>query len=118
VSCSAARAREGRIRPLAVTTTQRLTALPDVPTIDESSLGGFELKEWNGLYAPSATPAGILDRLNAAARRGLAQPAVKARIATRGGPCGRLGAGRFDGAGSGPARGHEDPVAEAGMTVD
>jgi tripartite-type tricarboxylate transporter receptor subunit TctC len=86
VSCSAARAREGRIRPLAVTTTQRLTALPDVPTIDESSLGGFELKEWNGLYAPSATPAGILDRLNAAARRGLAQPAVKARIATRGGP--------------------------------
>lgn len=80
VSSSLALAREGRIRALAVTTKERLAALPDVPTLSESGLDRFELNEWNGLYAPAGTPDSIVDQLNGAARHALAQPAVKARL--------------------------------------
>jgi tripartite-type tricarboxylate transporter receptor subunit TctC len=84
VSSSLALAQAGRIRPLAVTTKERLAQLPDVPTIAETAVPGFELNEWNGLYAPSGTPTEVLDRLNAAAVAAVAEPAVKARLASLG----------------------------------
>jgi tripartite-type tricarboxylate transporter receptor subunit TctC len=118
VSSSIALARDGRIRPLAVTTTQRLAALPDVPTLDESGLVGFELNEWNGLYAPSATPAAILDRLNEAARHGLAQPAVKARLETLGALAVGSTRGDFIAHVSRLRESMKALVAEAGVTVD
>jgi tripartite-type tricarboxylate transporter receptor subunit TctC len=118
VSSSIALARDGRIRPLAVTTTQRLAALPDVPTLDESGLVGFELNEWNGLYAPSATPAAILDRLNEAARHGLAEPAVKARIETLGALAVGSTRGDFTAHVSRLRESMKTLVAEAGVTVD
>lgn len=84
VASSLALAREGRIRALAVTHSARIPPLPELPTIAESGYPGFELNEWNGLYAPAGTPEPILDRLHAAASHALAQPAVRERLAALG----------------------------------
>jgi tripartite-type tricarboxylate transporter receptor subunit TctC len=54
----------GKLRPLAVTTSKRSLALPDVPTLDEAGLKGFNLGTWFGLLAPAATPAPIVDRVS------------------------------------------------------
>ncbi len=54
----------GKLRALAVTTAKRSPALPDVPTLDESGLKGFNLGTWFGLLAPAATPADVVTRLN------------------------------------------------------
>ena len=55
----------GKLRALAVTTAKRSSALPDVPTLDESGLKGFDLGTWFGVLAPAATPKDIVARLNA-----------------------------------------------------
>jgi tripartite-type tricarboxylate transporter receptor subunit TctC len=55
----------GKLRALAVTTAKRSPALPDVPTLDESGLKGFDLGTWFGVLAPAATPKDIVTRLNA-----------------------------------------------------
>jgi tripartite-type tricarboxylate transporter receptor subunit TctC len=54
----------GKLRALAVTTSKRSPALPDVPTLDESGLKGFNLGTWFGVLAPAATPAPVVERLN------------------------------------------------------
>jgi len=56
--------RSGRLRALAVTGATRLTALPEVPTVIESGLRGYEVSLWYGMLAPAATPAAIISRLN------------------------------------------------------
>lgn len=56
--------KSGKLRALAVTTAQRSPALPDVPTLDESGLKGFDLGTWFGILAPSATPKEVVARLN------------------------------------------------------
>jgi tripartite-type tricarboxylate transporter receptor subunit TctC len=56
--------RDGRLRALAVTTRQRIDALPDVPTIAESGYPGFEVTSWHGIVAPADTPKPIIARLN------------------------------------------------------
>jgi len=72
--------KDGRVKVFGVTTTQRLTALPNVPTLDEQGLRGFEVKVWHGLYAPKGTPAPVIDKLNAALRTAMADPMVKQRL--------------------------------------
>ena len=57
--------RSGRLRGLAVTTTQRVAAEPALPTVAESGLPGYEVNNWNGLIAPRGTPRAIVERLNA-----------------------------------------------------
>jgi tripartite-type tricarboxylate transporter receptor subunit TctC len=57
-------ARSGRVRALGVTTAQRAAAAPDIPTIAESGLAGFESVQWYGLFAPANTPREIIERLN------------------------------------------------------
>jgi tripartite-type tricarboxylate transporter receptor subunit TctC len=74
----------GRLRALAVTTTSRLAALPDVPTIAES-VPGYTVNGWLGLGAPKGTPVGVIDRLNKEVNAVLADPAIKARFADVGG---------------------------------
>ncbi len=54
----------GRVRPLAVTSQKRLTILPDVPTMAESGIKGFESYNWQGIVVPAGTPAPIISRLN------------------------------------------------------
>jgi tripartite-type tricarboxylate transporter receptor subunit TctC len=74
----------GRIRAVAVTTGKRTAALPDVPTLAESGVPGFDASTVTGLLAPAATPREIVARLNAALVKVLANPAVKERFATLG----------------------------------
>jgi tripartite-type tricarboxylate transporter receptor subunit TctC len=59
-----AQIREGQVRALGVTTKERIKALPEVPTIGESGVPGFETSTWYGLFAPAGTPQPIIDRIN------------------------------------------------------
>ena len=72
--------KEGRIKVFGVTTLNRLSALPNVPTLDEQGLKGFEVKVWHGMYAAKGTPKPILDKINAALRVALQDPMVKQRM--------------------------------------
>jgi len=76
--------RSGRLRALAVSSSQRLAALPDVPTVAESGFSGFEADQWYGLVAPAGTPADVIKRLNEAANKGLNQPEVAKQLAAEG----------------------------------
>lgn len=73
-----------KLRPLAVTGTKRLEALPHVPTLQESGVPGVEITTWFGLWAPKGTPAGVVERLNASARKALAAPEVKRQLEAQG----------------------------------
>lgn len=70
----------GTLRALAVTTPQRAPSFPDVPTIAESGIPGYETYTWNALFAPAKTPEPIVARLNAAAKVAMADPAVAERM--------------------------------------
>jgi tripartite-type tricarboxylate transporter receptor subunit TctC len=56
--------RSGKVKALAVTSTTRSSVLPEVPTIAETALPGFEVLGWNGLLAPAGTPKPVIDKLN------------------------------------------------------
>ncbi|UFN49480.1 tripartite tricarboxylate transporter substrate binding protein [Roseomonas sp. OT10] len=75
---------DGQIRALAVSSPQRMPQLPDVPTVAEAGLGGFESLGWLGLVAPAATPAPILARLHEVFTGALRDPAVLERLNTIG----------------------------------
>jgi len=68
-----------KIRAYAVTSTERLDVLPETPTMTEAG-AKLDMTIWHGLYAPKATPAAVLDKLNAALREALKQPAVQERF--------------------------------------
>jgi tripartite-type tricarboxylate transporter receptor subunit TctC len=70
----------GRLRPLAVTTTARFAALPEVPTVGDF-VPGFEASALFGFGAPRTTPAEVVARLNTEINAGLADPRIKARLA-------------------------------------
>ena len=70
----------GKVRPLAVTSSKRVTELPDVPTLAESGLPGFDVTTWSGIYVPAGTPRGIVNQLNAEVNRMVQQPEVRERI--------------------------------------
>ncbi len=74
----------GKLRALAVTTATRAPALPDVPTIAEAGLPGFESSSWFGLLAPAGTPPAIVVKLNAEVAKWLATPDAKERLAKQG----------------------------------
>ncbi|MDB5752446.1 MAG: hypothetical protein JWP65_2867 [Ramlibacter sp.] len=76
--------RSGRLKALAVTTAKRSPELPDVPTIAEAGVPGYEATSWFGMFAPAATPAPIVARLNAALVKALADPEVKKKFAEQG----------------------------------
>jgi len=73
--------RSGNVRVYGVTTASRLASLPDVPTLDEQGLKGFDLVVWNGLFAPRGTPKPALEKLNAALRAAVQDATFKARMA-------------------------------------
>ena len=73
-----------KVKFYGVTTRQRITALPDAPTLDEQGLKDFEVIVWHGVYAPKGTPREALDRLNAALRAALKDPDVASKFAELG----------------------------------
>lgn len=72
--------KEGKVKVYGVTTPKRLSALPNVPTLDEQGMKGFDVKVWHGIYAPLGTPKPILDRINASLKKALTDPDLKARL--------------------------------------
>jgi tripartite-type tricarboxylate transporter receptor subunit TctC len=72
----------GKIRGLAVTSPTRTPLLPDVPSVDEAGLRGFDVRTWAGLLAPKGTPPARIDRLNTAVRETLADPEIRAALLT------------------------------------
>jgi len=74
----------GRIRALAVTTAKRSTLLPEVPTVAEAGLPGFEAGNWFGVFAPAGTPAPVIDRLNVAINTAMTSPQMKDRLLSQG----------------------------------
>lgn len=76
--------RDGRLRALAVTSAKRSSVLPDVPTLQEAGMAGFEAGAWQGVVVPSATPKPIVDRLNAELNKALKDPDVLKKLAAQG----------------------------------
>lgn len=74
----------GKLRPLAVTTATRSSFFPDVPTMDEAGVKGYEFSTWYGLLVPAGTPAAVVERLNAQTRKALSSAAVKEQFAAQG----------------------------------
>lgn len=72
--------KDGRVKVYGVTSLTRLAALPGVPTLNEQGLKGFEVKVWHGMYAPKGTPAPVLEKINAALRAAMQDPAIKQRL--------------------------------------
>ena len=76
--------RDKRIRMLAVTTSKRMSLFPDVPTLAESGMPGFEVGAWQGLMVPAGTPKPVIQRLNAELLKALQNPEVKEKLAQQG----------------------------------
>jgi len=74
----------GRLRALAVTGKRRAALLPEVPTLDESGVPGYEAGSWYGILAPAGTPQAIVAKLHEAILRTLAQPEVRGRLVSEG----------------------------------
>src|ERR1041385_8422657 len=73
-----------RVKVYGVTSKKRVATLPDIPTMDEAGLKGFEVNVWHGLYAPKATPKAVIDKLVPALQAAIKDPTVKQRFAELG----------------------------------
>jgi tripartite-type tricarboxylate transporter receptor subunit TctC len=73
-------AKSGKLRALGAGTAKRVAAMPDLPTLQEQGLPGFECYTWNVFLAPAGTPKPIVDKLNAAINKSLADPAVTSAL--------------------------------------
>lgn len=76
--------REQKLKPLAVTSAKRLPLLPDVPTLAESGIPGYEANVWFGIIAPAGTPAPVVARLNTEISRIIKKPEIQKRLADMG----------------------------------
>ena len=77
--------KSGKLRAIATTGPQRWQGLPDVPTVSEQGVAGYDVQSWAGLMAPAGTPKPVIDRLNAELQKALVVPAVKTRLEDMGG---------------------------------
>ena len=77
-------AKAGKLRPIGVTSAKRSPALPEVPTIAESGLPGYEASSWFGLLAPAATPREVVNKLSQTIAASLQTPEMKERLSTQG----------------------------------
>jgi tripartite-type tricarboxylate transporter receptor subunit TctC len=75
----------GKLRALAVSTSKRMGMLPEVPTIDEAGVKGYDMGYWFAAYVPAATPPAVVQRLNELLANGLKTAAAKAFFETSGG---------------------------------
>lgn len=70
----------GKVRALAVTSAKRSKVLPDVPTLQEAGIAGFDVASWQAIYAPAGTPSAVVQRMNAEIEKILATPEMKAKM--------------------------------------
>ena len=76
--------RSGKAKIIAVSSLKRVSQLPDVPTVDQAGVKGFETAAWSGLYAPAGTPVDIINRLNAEVVKILKLPSVREQLVAQG----------------------------------
>ena len=76
--------KDGRVRPIAVTTARRLAAFPDLPTVAETGVPGYEVSTWFALFAPAATPEPIVQRLNREFAGALAEADIRDKLMAQG----------------------------------
>jgi tripartite-type tricarboxylate transporter receptor subunit TctC len=76
--------RAGTIKAYGVTTKTRLLSAPEIPTLDEAGLPGFDISQWHGLWLPKGTLKNIIAKINAAVMEAVADPKVQARLADLG----------------------------------
>jgi tripartite-type tricarboxylate transporter receptor subunit TctC len=88
--------KSGKVRALAVTGSKRSASAPDLPTIAEAGVPGYEVYEWNAVFAPAGTPAEIVSKTHAAIARALAAPEVRERITALGGEISALSPSESD----------------------
>ena len=86
----------GKLRALAITGGKRSNALPDVPTMAEAGVPGYEVYEWNAIFAPAGTPAAIVAKLGDAVLKALQSPEVRERITGLGGEIAAYGPAKAD----------------------
>jgi tripartite-type tricarboxylate transporter receptor subunit TctC len=84
ISAALPNVREGKLVALGVSTSKRSSALPNVPTIAEGGLPGFDYNLWIGMFAPAGTPADVVDKINADVTRALQSQEVRERLAALG----------------------------------
>jgi tripartite-type tricarboxylate transporter receptor subunit TctC len=84
LAASAPLIKDGKVKALAVTTKDRSSLLPDVPTVEESGVKGFDLGTWFGVFTTGGTPTAVVDKLNKAYSEALMLPDVRARLLTMG----------------------------------
>ena len=75
----------GKLKAIAVTGPQRWAGMPEVPTVAEQGVAGYDVRSWAGLMAPAGTPRPIIDRLNVEVQKSLLLPAIKSRLEEMGG---------------------------------
>jgi tripartite-type tricarboxylate transporter receptor subunit TctC len=85
VASSLGHIQSGRLRPLAVTSKLRSRALPDLPSMEEAGLKGYEVLEWNPVLAPAGVPPAVRQKLAAALRKAMADPEILGRVRALGG---------------------------------
>ena len=95
VQASAPLIRAEKLRALAVTSSKRSAAAPDLPTMTELGYKNFDITSWFGLMAPAGTPAPIIDKINAAVNKALAKPDVQKRLADLGADVQQLSPAEF-----------------------
>jgi tripartite-type tricarboxylate transporter receptor subunit TctC len=78
-------AKGGKVRALAITSKKRSSLMPELPTVDESGMPGYEYHTWFGFWAPKKTPPAVVEKLNMEVRKALADPTVRQRIAATAG---------------------------------
>lgn len=76
--------KSGRLRPIAVTSPERLDVLPDTPTFAQAGYPQFDVRDWAGLVGPASLPAGVVERLNVEVAKALAEPGLAQRFAQMG----------------------------------
>jgi tripartite-type tricarboxylate transporter receptor subunit TctC len=85
IASGLAHVKAGKLRALALTGGKRASSLPEVPTMAEAGVPGYEVYEWNAIFAPAGTPAPVVEKLAAAIAKAVQSPEVKDRVATLGG---------------------------------
>ena len=73
--------KQGKVRALAITSKTRSPLMPELPTIDEAGVPGYEYHTWFGLWAPKGTPQAVLDKLDAEIKKALSDPGIRQKIA-------------------------------------
>jgi len=95
LASATAQIKAGRLKALAVTTAQRSAALPDVPTMAESGLPGFDVSTWFGVFAPAGTPPAVVARLNQTMTDALKTPDMRERLARMGAEAAPMSSDQF-----------------------